>query len=142
MIAYKQIAKLSPTQLNQLHELYKKEWWSANRSLEDTEKIVANSSMIFGFVDQNNSLVAFCRILTDHCVFAYIYDLIVKHEYRNLGFGGKIIEAVKNHPEIKLLDSIELVCRKEMIEFYQQHGFTTDYGKSISMRFKSVSANF
>ena len=67
--SYKLIKVLSEAQLRNLHDLYENEWWSTNRTLKDTKNIVSNSSVIFGIVDQNDSLIAFCRVLTDYCVF-------------------------------------------------------------------------
>ena len=75
------ITQLSDKQLDQLHCLYKEEWWSSKRTILDVKRIVKNSSLIFGLVDQSDSLIAFCRVLTDHCIFAYIYDFIVKSKH-------------------------------------------------------------
>ena len=131
---YTLITQLSELQLEQLHRLYQHEWWSTNRTLDETKKIVVNSSMIFAMVNQQNDLVAFCRVLTDSCFFAYLYDVIVKSDHRKQGLSNMLLKAVIAHPELSKLDSIELVCRKEMMEYYQQHGFSSDYGKSIAMR--------
>ena len=139
---YTPITELSPEQTVQLHCLYQKQWWSANRSLTDTKKILANSSLIFAVVDENKELVAFCRVLTDRCFFAYIYDVIVKEEHRGNGLGDSLINAVIHHPDSQSLSSIELVCRKESIPFYQKNGFSTDYGKSVAMRLKLETAVF
>ena len=142
MQQYSLINKLSDCQLQQLQSLYQHEWWSTNRTIGETQNIVTNSSMIFGMVNKQNSLVAFCRVLTDSCVFAYIYDVIVKSNHRNQGLGNMLLKAVITHPELSKLDSIELVCRKEMMEYYQQHGFSSDYGQSIAMRLKSDTTCF
>ncbi len=108
----------------------------------ETTKLVANSSMLFGIIDEQDSLIAFCRVLTDRCIFAYIYDVIVKSDFRNQGLGNMLFEAVLTHPELSKLNSIELVCRKEMMEYYQKYGFSTDYGKSVAMRLKSDNSCF
>ena len=130
------ITQLSDKQLDQLHCLYKEEWWSSKRTILDVKRIVKNSSLIFGLVDQSDSLIAFCRVLTDHCIFAYIYDFIVKSDCRNQGLGDMTLKAVLDHPKLKLLDSIELVCRKNMTGYYQKYGFSVDYGQSIPMQLK------
>ena len=39
-----------------------------------------------------------------------------------------------NHRGLSAIETIELVCRKEMSPFYKIFGFTTDYGESVSMR--------
>lgn len=59
--------------------------------------------------------------------------------YRGYGLGKKLIETIINHPDMKNIKNIELVCRKEMMPFYSQFGFTEDYGKSISMRLQKFN---
>jgi predicted GNAT family N-acyltransferase len=142
MQQYVLIDRLSDRQLEQLHGLYQHEWWSTHRTMGDTKKIIKNSSMIFGIVDQQDSLVAFCRVLTDSCFFAYIYDVIVKPDHRNQGLGNMLLQSVLAHPDLSKLNSMELVCRKDMAEYYQQYGFSTDYGQSVAMRLKSDDGCF
>ena len=139
---YALINELSNLQLEQLQSLYQHERWSANRTMVETKKLVANSSMIFGILDEQDSLVAFCRVLTDRCIFAYIYDVIVKPDCRNQGLGNMLLKAALAHPELRKLNSIELVCRKEMMEYYKKYGFSADYGKSVAMRLKSDNTCF
>ena len=115
--------------------MYKAEWWSKNRTKSDVKKILAHSSFIVAIVDKNNEqLAAFCRILTDNFCFAYIYDFIVRQEYRGEKVSNLLMTTILNHRSLSTIESIELVCRKEMRAFYKKFGFTTDYGKSVSMR--------
>ena len=118
-----------------LLSLYQGAWWSKDRTPKDVEVILANSSFYIGIVTEgSNQLIAFSRILTDGFQFSYIYDVIVHEAYRGYGLGKKLIETIINHPKLKNIKSIELVCRKEMMPFYSQFGFTDDYNKSTSMR--------
>ncbi len=118
-----------------LLSLYHDVWWSCERTAEDVEIILSNSSFYVGIVaENNNQLIAFSRVLTDYFQFSYIYDVIVHENYRGQGLGKQLIEIIINHPTMTNIKNIELVCRKEMMSFYNQFGFTEDYGKSISMR--------
>jgi len=121
-----------------LLSLYHDAWWSSDRTNEDVEIILSKSSFYIGIVTDTNQLIAFSRVLTDYFQFSYIYDVIVQKMYRGHGLGKKLIETIINHPDIKDIKNIELVCRKEMMPFYSQFGFTEDYGKSISMRLQRV----
>lgn len=121
-----------------LLSLYHDAWWSTDRTNEDVEIILSKSSFYIGIVTDTNQLIAFSRVLTDYFQFSYIYDVIVQKMYRGHGLGKKLIETIINHPDIKDIKNIELVCRKEMMPFYSQFGFTEDYGKSISMRLQRV----
>ena len=127
--------KIKVTQsLDEMHKkdllsLYHSAWWSCERTVDDVEIILSNSSFYIGLVcENNNQLIAFSRVLTDYFQFSYIYDVIVHANYRGQNLGKQLIEIiVVNHPTIKEVKNIELVCRKEMIPFYKQFGFTEDY---------------
>ena len=121
-----------------LLSLYHDAWWSSDRTNEDVEIILSKSSFYIGIVTDTNQLIAFSRVLTDYFQFSYIYDVIVQKMYRGHGLGKKLIETIINHPDIKDIKNIELVCRKEMMPFYSQFGFTEEYGQSISMRLQRV----
>ena len=115
--------------------LYHNAWWSKDRKSSDIDIILANSSFYIGLVlEKTNKLIAFSRVLTDYFQFSYVYDVIVDEAYRGHGFGKILIEEIINHPKLRNIKNIELVCRKEMMPFYNQFGFTDDYKQSISMR--------
>jgi len=121
-----------------LLSLYHEAWWSCDRTAEDVEIILKNSSFYVGIINDNDQLIAFSRVLTDYFQFSYIYDVIVQKAYRNYGVGKQLIEAIISYPPMKKIKNIELVCRKDMMSFYKQFGFTEDYGKSIAMRLQQM----
>lgn len=126
---------LDEKQKKDLLSLYHEAWWSCERTAEDVEIILAKSSFYVGIItDDGNQLIAFARVLTDYFQFSYIYDVIVQKSHRGDGLGKQLIETILSHPAIQGIKNIELVCRKEMMPFYKQFGFTEDYGKSIAMR--------
>jgi len=128
------IETLSDDQVTQLLDLYQQGWWSSKRDLKDCQKILNNSSFIVGLINENEELIAFARVLTDYYQFSYVYDVLVDKQHRGLGLGKKIIQAIINHPKLKGVENIELVCPKNMIAFYEQFGFSDDYGQSKSLR--------
>ena len=129
------INSISEDQEKDLLALYKNEWWSCDRTENDVKVILKNSSLIFGLVDTNtNKLIGFTRVLTDFFKFVYIYDVIIDPKYRDMKLGKKLINTVLEHPAIHGINSVELICKKEMMSFYKQFGFTENYGESIAMR--------
>jgi len=129
------VYNLDAAQKIDLLYFFQNEWWSDTRTEGDLETILKGSSFIVGMLDPDDGrLVAFSRVLTDTFMFAYIYDVIVLRGYRRQGLGKLLIETTLAHPMIKNIKSVELICMKELIPFYQNFGFTTDYGFSVSMR--------
>ncbi|MFM6000861.1 MAG: GNAT family N-acetyltransferase [Dolichospermum sp.] len=121
---YQVVNQLDETQIYQLVELYKNEFWSRNRTYQGVVKMLAASDIIIALVNEEKVLIGFCRILTDFVYRGVLYDVIVKPSYRKMAFGAKLLNEVINHPQLKKVENIALFCLPEMIPFYQTWGFT------------------
>ena len=121
------IYKLSDNYIQDLHELYKSEWWTNKRSLAQTKKCVEGSQIVIGLVE-NNKLIGFVRVITDYTFKALIFDLILKKEYRNKNLGQKLMHLIKKHEKLKDIAHFELYCLPELIEFYKQFNFSEEIG--------------
>ena len=126
---YQVVNQLDETQISELVELYKNEFWSHKRTEEGVVKMLAASDIIIALVNEEKELIAFCRILTDFVYRGVLYDVIVKPSYRKIGFGAKLLDEVVNHPQLKEVENIALFCLPEMIPFYQRWGFSNDVVK-------------
>ncbi|MBS9393239.1 MAG: GNAT family N-acetyltransferase [Dolichospermum sp. LBC05a] len=123
---YQVVNQLDETQISELVELYKNEFWSHNRIYPGVVKMLAASDIIIALVNEEKELIAFCRVLTDFVYRGVLYDVIVKPSYRKMGFGAKLLDEVVNHPQLKEVENMALFCLPEMIQFYQQWGFTNE----------------
>ncbi|WP_193198982.1 GNAT family N-acetyltransferase [Nostoc sp. MG11] len=128
-MTYKIIAKLNENQILELVELYKNEFWSKNRTYQQVVKMLHASDIIIGLVDDSEQLIGFTRVLTDFVYRATIYDVIIKANYRNMGLGTKLLDAVINHSQLSAVENVALYCLPEMIQFYERWGFTTNVGE-------------
>jgi predicted GNAT family N-acyltransferase len=126
---YQVVNQLDETQISELVELYKNEFWSHNRTYQGVVKMLAASDIIIALVNEKKELIAFCRILTDFVYRGVLYDVIVKPSYRKMGFGAKLLDEVVNHPQLKEVENMALFCLPEMIPFYQRWGFTNEVVK-------------
>ncbi len=130
----KVIYQLNENQIKQLHALYQQEWWTKERSLEETQKIVKNSQIVIAIVDEKDVLVGFVRVLTDYTFKAMIFDLIVSSKYRGERIGKSLLDLVLGHKSLDLVKHFELYCLEEMNGFYKQFGFSRELGKLNLMR--------
>lgn len=128
------IETLTDRHIAQLHQLYLQQYWSNTRTLEETHLVVSGSSLVLGFIDDDNNLIAFTRVLTDGIFKALVFDVIVDAQYRSQHLGSSLIAAVKNHPRVQRVKHIELYCLPELHSYYQQFGFVTDCGGMQLMR--------
>jgi predicted GNAT family N-acyltransferase len=108
--------------IDDLMKLYKNEWWTKNRSKEEVIKMLQNTTLVFGIVE-NDELVAFSRVLSDKVYKACIFDVIVKEDFRNKGYAKILMNEILNHKELKNVKTFELYCKDEMIGFYEKFGF-------------------
>ncbi len=109
--------------IDDLMNLYKNEWWTNTRSKEEVIKMLQNTTFVFGIVNKDNELIAFSRVMSDKVYKAFIFDVIVRQDYRGQGLGEKLIQMVLNHAELKNVKSFELYCKDEMVPFYEKFGF-------------------
>ena len=63
-----------------------------------------------------------------------VLDVIVDPAFRESGFGTRLMDELLARPELATVDSIELVCQPELIDFYRRWGFTDVVGRSLLMR--------
>ena len=130
----KVIDKLQQKHIKQLHQLYQNEWWTDKRTLEETQKVVDNSSIIIGLADTEDNLIAFSRVLTDFTFKAIVFDVIVENSLRHKGLGKKLMNLIVNHEKLQEVKHFELYCLPEMVEFYKAYGFEDNLNELIFMR--------
>lgn len=132
--SYRMVETLTDSQVSDLMELYKNEFWCDKRTREDVVKMLAATDAIVGFVDEGDRLIAFTRVITDFVYRAMIFDVIVKPTHRKMGLGAKLMDAVVNHPKLQAVETISLGCLPKMIPFYERWDFTDDLGEIKFMR--------
>jgi predicted GNAT family N-acyltransferase len=86
---------LSEKNIEELHTLYQKEWWTKDRTLDETKKVVSRSQMNIGILDDNKTLIGYARVLTDFTFKALIFDVIVAEHHRGEGLGQKLMALIK-----------------------------------------------
>lgn len=137
---YRIANQLTDNQIYQLVELYKNEFWSKDRTFERVVKMLEASDVIIALVRDDEELIGFCRVLTDFVYRGTLYDVIIKPDYRKMGFGAKLLDAVINHPQLKEVENIALYCLPEMIPFYERWGFQIDVdGIQLMRRYHPLS---
>ena len=128
------IYNLSEKNIEELYNLYQKEWWTKGHTLQQTRDCVKGSQINIGILTDENTLIAYARVLTDFTFKALIFDVIVSDSQRGNGLGNKLIELIKNHKSLASIKHFELYCLPEMFTFYEKHGFSVKVGDIKLMR--------
>ncbi|EFW94034.1 GCN5-related N-acetyltransferase [Haladaptatus paucihalophilus DX253] len=106
-------------ELTDLYEEY--EWWE-DREAGDVRTALAETEVAVG-VEENGTLVAAARILTDYTYYANVFDVIVATDRRGEGFGKILMEAVVDHPDLQSVVGLSLLCRRGLVPYYESVGF-------------------
>jgi len=120
---YKIINKLNKSQINNLHKLYKLEWWTKDRSKKEIKKMLKHTDIILGIVNKKEKLIGFARVLSDYVFKAEIYDVIIDKKYRGKGLGELLIKEILEHKKLKNIKQFNLQCLEDMTPFYKKFGF-------------------
>jgi len=133
------IDQLSDKQVEELHALYQREWWTKDRRIEDVRRMLAGTDILIALEDpESGELVAFARVLTDGVYRAHLFDVIVKESHRGQGLGRAIVDAVVAHPVLSSVEKIILSCKPELVPFYERWGFSTELGGDQRFMVRSV----
>ena len=128
------VYQLDSTRIAQLQAFFAREWWTSDRSLEETRRCVEGSQICIGLTGDSGDLIGFARVITDYTFKALIFDVIVAEERRGEGLGDRLIELVLRHPDLARVRDFELYCLPGMGPFYERHGFSVEVGGVHLMR--------
>jgi hypothetical protein len=84
MDKYRIVEILTESQVSDLMDLYKNEFWSDKRTRDDVVKMLASTDVIIGLVDECDRLIGITRVLTDFVYRAMIFDVIIKPTHRKM----------------------------------------------------------
>ncbi len=95
-------------------------YWASGIPRDLVERSIDNSLCFGAF--EGYEQVGFARVVTDYATFGYLADVFVLPSHRGQGVGKKILEAVKNHPDLQRLRRWHLVTR-DAHNLYAEIGF-------------------
>jgi GNAT superfamily N-acetyltransferase len=78
--------------------LAEESYWARGRARDIVERSIENSLCFGAYRDGRQ--VAFARVVTDRCTFAWLADVFVVGGERGRGLGKRLIETVLAHPEL------------------------------------------
>lgn len=54
---------------------------------------------------------------------AFIFDVITKVNFRNIGIGTILIKNILEHPFVREVERVELHCPDRLVPYYEKFGF-------------------
>lgn len=120
----------SKVDLLQLQALFNQAaFWARERSLEDLNMAIINSNPVVSIWDQE-TLIGFCRGVSDGVYRGTIWDVVIDKNYQGLGLGRKLVETALSHPLMSRVERVYLMTTYQQ-KFYERIGFQEN--KSTTM---------
>ena len=120
--------------IDAIHSSLRRSHWAANRKRETVTRSVEHS-LCYG-IYHNQNQVAFARLVTDYCTYAYLCDVFVDENYRGRGLSKWMMGCIMENPDLSELRRFTLAT-KDAHSLYEKFGF-----KSLSseeqQRFMSI----
>lgn len=97
-------------------------YWAQGVSRDRVERTV-NGSLVLGIYTEAGEMIGFGRAVTDCASFAYLMDIFVVPEHRGKGLATWFAEAIREHPDMKLVNKWMLATR-DAHKVYERAGFS------------------
>lgn len=94
--------------------------WAANRKRGTVTKSIEHSLCYGVYHDQRQ--VAFARLVTDYCTYAYLCDVFVDEVYRGRGLSKWMMGCIMENPDLSELRRFTLAT-KDAHGLYEKFGF-------------------
>jgi len=97
-------------------------FWSTGIKKPEVIKGAQNSALLVGGFNEENTQIAYSRVISDKTRFAYILDVYVDENYRKQGIGQAMIRHILSNPELSDVYQWALIT-KDAHGVYQKVGF-------------------
>jgi GNAT superfamily N-acetyltransferase len=95
-------------------------YWVMGRSRETIERLVRESTRVIAVYD-GDTLIGFCRVISDGSNMAWLGDVFVYPEYRGRGVGVALVREAVEFPEHR--DMQWYLGTRDAHELYARFGF-------------------
>jgi GNAT superfamily N-acetyltransferase len=112
--------KKSKLNVDTIHAFLRRSHWAANRKRETVIKSIEHS-LCYG-IYHNQHQIAFARIVTDYCTYAYLCDVYVDEDYRGRGLSKWMMSCIMENPDLSELRRFTLAT-KDAHGLYEKFGF-------------------
>jgi ribosomal protein S18 acetylase RimI-like enzyme len=106
-------------------QLYKSgNWWKDSYDASSIKNLIKGSFKFAIMIDKiENKTIGMGRILSDGVSDAYIQDLVILNNYRNMGLGSKLVKFLVDYCISKGIYWIGLISEPGQDGFYSALGF-------------------
>ena len=115
--------------INDIIRLLKTTYWAKQRSNEQIEKSVLNSSCYGVYLEDEEILVGFGRVISDYATTYYLCDVVIDMEYQHNGLGTALVSYIESLPEYTGLRGI--LITRDAHSLYRKFGYEVPDGRAM-----------
>ena len=101
--------------------LLKTTYWAAKRSDEQIEKSVLNSSCYGVYLEDDEKMVGFGRVISDYATTYYLCDVVIDTKYQHNGLGTALVTYIESLPEYAGLRGV--LITRDAHSLYRKFGY-------------------
>ena len=118
---FKIIDGIEKMNLEDIVRLLRMTYWADKRTLEQIDKSTRNSSCYGIYIEAEEKLVGFARIISDYATSYYLCDVVIDNDYRHRGLGTALISYIVQLPQYEGLRGI--LITKDAHALYKKFGY-------------------
>lgn len=121
MLSYSIKSGREVMQIDDIKKLLEQTYWANKRDIGIIKKSIDNSLCYGAFLKEDGKQIGLSRVITDYATTYYICDVIVDEQYRGLGVGKAMLDAIHDNKEVSSLRGVLATC--DAHDFYRKYGF-------------------
>lgn len=118
--------------LDDVVRLLRTTYWAAQRPVEKIEASLRHSACYGVWLEDEQKLAGFARVITDYATTYYLCDVIIDEAYRGRGLGTALIGHIEARPEYAGLRG--LLLTRDAHGLYAKFGFEPVNGRAMEKR--------
>ncbi len=96
-------------------------YWADKRTVEQIDRSTRNSSCYGIYIEAEQKLVGFARVISDYATTYYLCDVIIDNDYQHNGLGTALISYIEQLPQYAGLRGI--LITRDAHALYKKFGY-------------------
>ena len=132
LMNYKILEGAENMRLDDVVRLLRTTYWANQRPVEKIEASLRHSACYGVWLEDEQKLVGFARIITDYATTYYLCDVIIDEAYRGKGLGKALIGHIESRPEYAGLRG--LLLTRDAHGLYAKFGYEAVNGRAMEKK--------
>lgn len=109
--------------LTEVMALLKQTYWADKRPEEQVQRSMEHSRCYGVYLEEEQKLVGFARVITDYATTYYLCDVIIDNAYQGNGLGEALVSYIENAEEYQGLRG--MLITRDAHGLYEKFGYET-----------------